>query len=406
MSSRFGWLDTDEAQRRQMMEVVDLFKDEGTIDEIGIGTVRDTIANALFPGLSVLHTRLRYVLFVPWLVQDALASTSGGSAQAAIRLRRLETQLIDSLVKGTAGGAATGIIGVAARGRLKRMPSGTFWSVLGRWGVRDWDESIEGYLRRSTGLRELVGSLPVADDLAARDERRTSGFVQALPAAPAGLLTEADFTLTPNESEFLAHQINASTAGSLLAWLVDNPAGRDCARVWDLPNLDEAPSAMVALVDHARRLHVAIHGAPLLYNLMLAEEAGNDDAIDYYQEQLEEWSSELAEAEVFDGWNRADFWATLLALNPRIRPRTQNFVNSWLALVQHGADLGGSVEARELIRARERQIKGARARLGNRAAIDLWSGQSGLVRLDFRWAVAQRMMADLHHTGGAADARA
>jgi hypothetical protein len=49
MTSHFGWLDTDEQQRRTMLEVVDLFRDKGILDEIGIGTIRDTIANALFP---------------------------------------------------------------------------------------------------------------------------------------------------------------------------------------------------------------------------------------------------------------------------------------------------------------------------------------------------------------------
>jgi Family of unknown function (DUF6361) len=71
MSSTFGWLDADNEQRRRMLEVVDLFKEEGTVDELGIGSMRDAIADVLFPGTSVLHTRLRYVLFIPWLLQRA-----------------------------------------------------------------------------------------------------------------------------------------------------------------------------------------------------------------------------------------------------------------------------------------------------------------------------------------------
>lgn len=63
--STFGWLDTDNEQRRKMLEVVDLFKEEGTVDELGIGSIRDAFADALFPGTSVLQTRLRYVLFIP-----------------------------------------------------------------------------------------------------------------------------------------------------------------------------------------------------------------------------------------------------------------------------------------------------------------------------------------------------
>jgi hypothetical protein len=57
MSSAFGWLDTDNEQRRKMLEVVDLFKEEGTVDELGIGSIRDALADALFPGTSVLHSQ-------------------------------------------------------------------------------------------------------------------------------------------------------------------------------------------------------------------------------------------------------------------------------------------------------------------------------------------------------------
>jgi len=52
MASTFGWLDADNEQRRRMLEVVDLFKEEGTLDELGIGSIRDALADSLFPGTS------------------------------------------------------------------------------------------------------------------------------------------------------------------------------------------------------------------------------------------------------------------------------------------------------------------------------------------------------------------
>ncbi|NCT90978.1 hypothetical protein GXB85_08470 [Cellulomonas sp. APG4] len=407
MTSTFGWLDTNESQRRQMMEVVALFKDEGTIDEIGIGTVRDAIANALFPGLSVLHTRLRYVLFVPWLVQAAQDHTAG-SAQAARRLRRLETELIDSLIRGTAdlGDDGWGVIGVSARGRLRRMPSAIFWAVLGRWGIRVWDESADGLFRRGTGMRELAAARPRADDPEADHHVPTSGFVASLPPAPDGLLERTDFRLTAEEAEFLGHQIRASTTGSLLAWLVDHPPTGDVEHVWDLPGIEHAPPAMVSLVDHGRRLHTVVHGAALLYNLMLAEESGSQDLTQDYNEALDVWAAEVAAPDVLDGWDRDEFWATLLTLNPRISRRTRAFLDGWIDLLATGTRVAESAAARELVRLREHAIKGARARLGNRAALDQWSGASGLVRLDYRWRVAHRLLRDLHQHEGTVDADA
>ena len=54
-ASTFGWLDHDEAERRRMMEIVDMFRDKGTLDELGIGTIRDTVGEHFFPGTSTIY---------------------------------------------------------------------------------------------------------------------------------------------------------------------------------------------------------------------------------------------------------------------------------------------------------------------------------------------------------------
>jgi len=46
-----------------------LFKERGTRDELGLGAVRDNLAEALFPGTSTIQTRLRYMLIVPRIYQ-------------------------------------------------------------------------------------------------------------------------------------------------------------------------------------------------------------------------------------------------------------------------------------------------------------------------------------------------
>ena len=53
-----GWLDYSEAERRQVQEMLQLFTEKGTVDDLGVGTVRDAISNRLFPGTSVGPTDL------------------------------------------------------------------------------------------------------------------------------------------------------------------------------------------------------------------------------------------------------------------------------------------------------------------------------------------------------------
>ena len=45
--------------------------EQDTRDEIGFLLIHQGLADRFFPGTSVLHTRIRYALFVPWLYQRA-----------------------------------------------------------------------------------------------------------------------------------------------------------------------------------------------------------------------------------------------------------------------------------------------------------------------------------------------
>lgn len=392
MASTFGWLDTDSEQRRKMLEVVELFKEEGTVDELGIGSIRDALADSLFPGTSVLHTRLRYVLFIPWLMQQAAARKSS-AAEMSAEFRALEYRLIGSLL---AGGERLGVIGNTARNNLKRMPSSVYWAALGAWGIRTGDFSSDGYFRRQYDYRQLTVRTARADDLEARELLPGTGVDPHLPQPPGELLKAADFALTPEEEQYLSDLIATSTKGSMLSWLIGNQPGGKPGYVWEIDNLDKAPEQLRDLVDHARRFHTAIHGAALVYNLLLARKSGRDDLVAEYEDSLDQWRDELNTAAALDGWSRADWWATIRRQNPRLRPVTMLFVDRWIDLISNDDDLATSKAASDLIRTRERAIKGGRARLANQSALDRWSGGSGLYRHDFRWLVSRAHLADLY----------
>jgi len=48
-TSAFAWLDYSDGERRRMFEVIDLFREKGTVDDLGIGSIRDTFADRFFP---------------------------------------------------------------------------------------------------------------------------------------------------------------------------------------------------------------------------------------------------------------------------------------------------------------------------------------------------------------------
>jgi hypothetical protein len=395
--SSFGWLDTDADQRRRMLEVVDLFRDQGTVDEIGIGTVRDALSNSLFPGTSVLHTRLRYALFIPWLMQRATQRAT--PKEMAEEFRRLEYRLIDALL---AGGEWRGVIGNTARGNLKRMPSVAYWTALGTWRIREGNASLESFFRRAHDLRQLARRTPHADDPEAAEGLLGSGLDPYLPPAPDDVLKSATFTLSPEEEQYLSERIAAGTRGSLFSWLTMHPPGSHADWLWDIDNLGQAPSEMREVADHARRFSIVIFGANLLYNLLLARRAGATVLVETYEEQASQWSNEVNASRILDGWDRAAWSDIIHRQNPKIHPLTMRFIDDWRSGVEATVDITGDARLADVIRNQESRIKRGRARLTNPSALEGWSGASGLLRLDFRWPVVQSHLVDLYRARGSA----
>lgn len=65
MASHLSWVDFSDSDRRTMLNIISMFSGKETLDELGIGSVRDAFADRFFPGTSTIHTRARYMFFVP-----------------------------------------------------------------------------------------------------------------------------------------------------------------------------------------------------------------------------------------------------------------------------------------------------------------------------------------------------
>jgi len=70
MPSSLSWIDYDSEAQQRAQRILTLFKERDTRDELGFGPIRNATSDSLFPGTSVLHTRLRYLLFVPWIYRS------------------------------------------------------------------------------------------------------------------------------------------------------------------------------------------------------------------------------------------------------------------------------------------------------------------------------------------------
>ena len=401
-NSTLSWLDSSESERRAVMELVSALNETGTLDELGIGSIRDTIAEALFPGTSTIQTRARYFLFVPWILQRVEAEQGSNSDG---RARQLQLQLCDSLYK--AHGANAGVIGWQARAALRRWPSSIYWVGLERWGIRREVAASPFYgatRRQPSALRQATWApADAVENRGYESADEIPGRWAALPPPPAGFPGEATFELTPDEGRFLRDCIDLRHPQTYLAHLLregNASSISDAKYPWEHHSARLAAPALAAWLDDARLFSLVHRGAAVLYNLMLAEALEDDEWQCTFSTEMARWSAEVqAHRRDLEQWDRAAMWGRLRHANPRLRQATIAFSDRWhalaMAIVQPPLDSEGNPEARRLVRERELSLKGLRARLTYAEARDIRRGYPASGRLDFRWAQVQRIIADI-----------
>lgn len=393
MTAILAWLDYSERDRKRALDVVGLLREPATVDELGLGTVRDALADLLFPGTSTIQTRARYFVFVPWQYAE-LERLRVPAHRAPARGRRAELELIDALAD---SGQRQGVIGIQARRTLKRLPSSVYWNGLLAWGIRRFPGSQPQYYQSLDGFYADRRAL-LDDDRNLVDGVPPPSWDPALPAAPGGFPQGATFDLTASEARYLRERIIVSHRDSLLAFLAGECEPTGVAFAWEHPQRSRFREPFSEQLAHARLFSEGMHGAQLLYNLLLAEAAGNDEWAGSFAAAMAGWADLMSRrAAAFGGWDRQRFWAIAAEGGARVTRRTREFIDTWLDLAVSAdpAGLAGVEAARQLIRARERELKGQRGRLQNRQALLLWRGDAGSRQMDFRWAVAQAIVNDI-----------
>ncbi|MYA25204.1 MAG: hypothetical protein F4091_06995 [Acidimicrobiales bacterium] len=394
--SSLGWLDFDSAASERVGELLRALDEPGTLDVLGLGTVRDAFSGMLNPGTSTIQTRLRYFLFVPWICVR-LEAQRVPPGEFSRRLRDDEARLIDCLRH---LGRNEGVIGYTAGRNLKRMPSDAYWGGLWTWGLRRMDLSISEYGQRAAAIGRHQ---PDRDDDKNAMTRAVSMWADLPPAPDDFLHAEITFDLTPDEAQLLIDHIRRRHVGTLLAVLCATP--RAAAQVdypWELP-AHGMPSQLVEILRHARNFSELTAGPQHLYNVLVARQARAELSWDTNElesrelARLDDWTDRIA-ARLDDvrSWvnDLPEFWALLNEFG--INLGVQEFVN---AMVERIADdpegFAEDSAVHRRIRDRELRLKSKRARLAHRSALENWNGEGVGGQFDFRWGITQSYMRDI-----------
>jgi len=394
LNSSIAWLDFAEDDRRKMMEIVSLFKLRETRDELGLGSIRNTFAEMLFPGTGTMQTRARYFLIVPW-VYMRLEKNRVPSSKISERVRQQESWIISTLMKGD----TDGVIGRISGPRINRLPSNIYWYGLFRWGIFRHNIGQWQYHRSLDRLYRIKHTSQTTDDGEPLDCNQAVNSHPGIPDPPKNLYQDLTLSLTKMEAEYLQDRVRLNCNGSMLPFLINTgvPLG-EVKFAWFHPNSASIPNDVGSILSHARNFSELIYGAALLYNYLLAELDKREELIEAYEPELARWHDMISvRLGDFHQWDQAAFW-TLVTKHGRIPAQTQSFVRRWINKLLGGKDLPRiekDKKARSLVRSREKTLKGGRSRFTSKQHRDLWGGAAGNFQLDFRWWVTKRLVNDI-----------
>lgn len=232
MESQLGWtlLSRDALRRAETQLRDDL---EGVRDEIGFLALHQAYADRFFPGTSVLHTRLRYVLFVPWMYEKI--ARYHARQRVADTLQREELELTRRLLN---LGPKQGVIGIRSYPKpTAQPPSMIYWSALSTWRILRPFASGTSPSRQT--IHRVIAKKGPRQQLHDDDKQllvEDEPLFGALPPPPDewhSANADLDFRLKPAEERFL----------------------RNCFLTVSRPDSDESiPSLLARLVEQKVRL--------------------------------------------------------------------------------------------------------------------------------------------------------
>jgi hypothetical protein len=412
MTSSIGWIDFSSEHRDRVRTVLDLLAEKGVVDELGIGVIRDTFADLLFPGISTIQTRAKYFLIIPRLVKDYEALTDRQRRNQSLTsfLAEHEKQCRIRLVQKYGKQENLGIIGVSfgtrVDGDVQRQPSSAYWNGLRTFGIIKTGLSLAEYCRRHGGHRPSLRLLleeskeERGDDVDAEDVSRSP--VISLPPMP-NWQEKLAITLRREEAAFLRQQIVATQHRSLLGQiLLDSGAQSqflalsqhaDFADLADLPFVKQlSDPGLRQIATRAKLFWELLRGAHIRYNCLLQDRFGKNSLAREYAGQWAEWRKDV-QAFPWSQWDTAAMWAYVAGANGRVHGYTRRFVERWIELARelpHENELFN-----DCVRKQERDNKRGRARLRPDNAEKI-SGWIGISTLNYRLTQAWRIVNDIH----------
>ena len=397
MKPTLGWTMLSRKEMRQVERSL-ADSDQDTRDEIGFLLIHQGFADRFFPGTSVLHERIRYALFVPWLYERAAEKPRRGSDLEST-IRYLLIELAFRLKQ--LGGEPRNVIGSEKLGQLtSQPPDRVYWSALRKWKLLlpEVDSRAEVLRRLKLAKRQTL-----TDDDGGRLTDDVTEVFCNLPPPPAGWDNPKgplNFLLSDRERRFLRDKLcglaRPDGEPALLARLVQSEESFPAADL-GLPielnsHADSKDRQALAVARDAAALAAigrAVYGA--LVEQLIAADGG--DELHTFRDRLRTHFERYGASA-----DRCDLGAA-----EELLPELPTCVREVLHATQKYIRAGDPNQFEGLHSAYEKseyQRKRSRARLLPTERAKLRRGewvpkQHDTKPLHYRWSIVHRMLADL-----------
>lgn len=397
-----GWIDFSINDRDRIGSVLDLLRPEGMVDELGLGTIRDALANQLFPGISTIQTKAKYFFIIPYILLDfqELKPVQRRSKSALKYLEDKEYEVMWELAERYNYEEGCGVIGITKRrpNKIIRRPSAIYWNGLYTYQFIGTNGlSADSFLRQVTNqsIESLVsvqqGDDSTGDDADADHENMFRVRVPARLNWQDNLMLD----LHKEEAEFFHDRIISIAKHKLIAELLQND------KLWKVFRKSEnfvqfakaaislsLPSGLEAMLVLAHDFSELMYGAHLAYNCQLHHKVFNSIVFD---EGWDEWVEGLPNNMLEYSNFNPDI---LFGYATTTRTTTTQFVKDWWKQAQNA--FPNINKKNSLIEQQEALVKGGKARLRWKKTDDVRENNwHGLRHFDYRFFQARTILDDI-----------
>lgn len=397
MAAGFGWIDFSDEQRDRVHAVINMLHAGGTVDELGVGTIRDALADWMFPGVSTIQTRPKYFIILTEILLNYVRKYLNNEKLPYLEsyLTQEENRVMHILAKNYEYQDNHGVIGINVareKGELARKASVIYWNGLRVHGL------IETQLSRS----EYVKAFDLSSDNSAQNEDELHENFEHNFGLKGHQLNaihdEMTMDLTQDQADFLRDQFLDTIhpdkeEHNLLSEILKHKTREDI--ILHASNFKEAAEVLLevhdlhpntkAILRMALDFDLLMHGAHIRYNMLLHKKAGSKD----YQENWDSWLHDVEESR--QNIENLDFEKVYSEIANRVDTKTQRFMKSWQNQVLQRPINEQQLD--DLVYRQEINKKGAKAKLTLKdGEFNSWVGINGL---EYRFNIVKNIITDL-----------